>query len=99
MFNVETIESIIEEVCNQINKSYGGYHAIEGGQVDGENCPKITFHVGSQKQDMIQPSNGEIFQGTGVVYSALLGSNRCVVFDDNDQEIASIDSIKKERLM
>lgn len=95
MLDIAKTELFITEICKRIGQDYGGYHTISSGNIDGENCPQIAFHVGAEKKNIMQSANGEEFEGTGIVYRILVGSNISMVYDDQDEEIGLFKDITK----
>ena len=93
------IEAFVEKLCVRLEVTYGGYLALALGRLDGEGCPEIAFHVGEARHDRLQPATGEIFQGTGVVYKALVTSKRTVVRNDKGKIVGTYTDLTKAQMV
>ena len=91
----EAMEAFINTVCGRMGIAYGGYHTFNVGHLDGEGCPEIFFHVGEERKDFIQLRTGEVYRGTGVVYTALVGSRRTVIRDNKGHLVAEYSDLTK----
>ena len=94
----DPIETFVERLCIRLGVAYGGYHTLSPGRMDDEPCPEIAFHVGNKRHDRLQPATGEVFQGTGIVYKALVASARTVVRDENGKVIGSFTEFTKAQM-
>jgi hypothetical protein len=95
---LDATESLIREICDRLGVQYGGYHTIAPGNLDGERCPEIAFHVGADRHERMQPATGEPFLWTGIVYKALVGSSRAVVRDHQGAMVGEFTDLTKSRL-
>jgi len=96
---LDAVESFIREVCDRLGVEYGGYHTISCGNLDGEPCPQIAFHVGSDRHARVQPATCEPFHGTGIMYKALVGASRTVVRDPQRELLREFPDLTKSRLI
>ena len=83
------VEAFMEQLCVRLQVVYGGYHTLAEGQLDGEPCLDLAFHIGTERHDRVQPATGQVFQGTGVVYKALVGSERTVVRNNRGKVVGT----------
>ena len=94
----DSIENFIETICARLGVKYGGYYTISSGRLDGEPRSEIAFHVGDNRHDRIQPATGEVFQGTGVVYKALVGAKRTIVKNQHGTFVAKFEDLKNAQM-
>ena len=91
MLDFNKTEEFLGKVCREIGQTYGGYHTLNPGRLDGVGCMAVHFHVGEKRED-------HAFAGTGIVYKVLVGKDRCVVFDDEEKEIAQLNDLSQDDL-
>jgi hypothetical protein len=95
---LEHVESFIGLLCQRLGVEYGGYHTLSVGVLDREKCPNIAFHVGTNRHLRIQPATVDIFEGSGVVFEALVGTKRTVVKGDRGTTVGEFSDLTNKQL-
>jgi hypothetical protein len=94
----DAVEAFIQTLCSRTGVSYGGYHTLSAGQLDGEGCPKLVFHVSSDQYQPLQPEPGDVFLGTGIAFIALVGSSRTVVRNESGEVVGEYLDLTRHEL-